>query len=168
MAELLGADDYQIISAWELRTYMTDVLLRDSDVFSMAHSLEVRVPFVDRPLLEWLWPQPDYFKQRPGGAKRALADAVADFVPAAIRHRPKQGFTLPFALWMRRELRPFLDATFAPDSLAACPWLDAAAARQQWLDYLAGNDSRAWSRVWSLAVLIAFANRPAPAAAEAA
>ena len=168
VAELLGADDYQIISAWELRTYMTDVLLRDTDVFSMAHSLEVRVPFVDRPLLEWLWPQPDYFKQRPGGAKRVLADAVADLVPAAIRHRPKQGFTLPFALWMRRELRPFLDATFAPDSLAACPWLDAAAARQQWLDYLAGNDSRAWSRVWSLAVLIAFANRPAPAAAEAA
>lgn len=168
VGELLGADDFQIISAWELRTYMADVLLRDSDVFSMAHSLELRVPFVDRPLLEWLWPQADYFKRRPGGAKQALADAVADVVPAAIRQRAKQGFTLPFALWMRRELRPFLDATFAPDSLAACPWLDAAAARQQWLDFLAGSDSRAWSRVWSLAVLIAFANRTSATGERAA
>lgn len=161
VAELLGADDFQIVSAWELRTYMADVLLRDSDVFSMACSLELRVPFVDRPLLDWLWPQPDYFKQAPDGSKRALADAVADIVPAAIRTRRKQGFTLPFPEWMRAELRPFLDATFAPDALGACPWLDAAAVRRLWSDYLAARDSRAWSRVWSLAVLVAFANRPA-------
>lgn len=163
VAELLGADDFQTISAWELRTYMTDVLLRDSDVFSMTHSLELRVPFVDRPLLEWLWPQADYFKHGQGGIKRALADAVSDVVPAAIRTRPKQGFTLPFATWMRAELRPFLDATFSRDSLAACPWLDAPVVQQLWTDYLAANDTRAWSRVWSLAVLIAFANRSAPA-----
>lgn len=160
VAELLGADDFQIISAWELRTYMTDVLLRDSDVFSMAHSLELRVPFVDRPLLDWLWPQPDYFKQRDGTPKRALADAVADIVPATILARPKQGFTLPFAIWMRAELRPFLEQVFSPDALAACPWLDAVEARQLWHEFLAGRDPRAWSRVWSLAVLIAFANRP--------
>jgi asparagine synthase (glutamine-hydrolysing) len=162
VGELLGADDYQIISAWEMRTYMTDVLLRDSDVFSMAHSLELRVPFVDLPLLEWLWPQPAYFKHPPGEAKRALADAVADVVPAAIRNRPKQGFTLPFAHWMRAELRPFLDETFSPGSLAACPWLEPTSVQMLWMNYLAGRDPRAWSRVWSLAVLIAFANRAAP------
>ena len=157
--ELAGADPFQVISAWELRTYMTDVLLRDSDVFSMAHSLELRVPFVDRVLLEWLWPQPNWFKYDPRRTKRALADATADFVPAAIRHRKKQGFTLPFALWMRGELKPFLDETFSRSSLAACPWLDANEAARLWTDYLAHHDTRAWSRVWSLAVLIAFANR---------
>lgn len=159
VGELLGADDSQIISAWEMRTYMTDVLLRDSDVFSMRHSLELRVPFIDLPLLDWLWPQPDYFKHPPGGTKRALADAVADVVPAAIRLRPKQGFTLPFAQWMRAELKPFLHETFSSDSLAACPWLDPVVVQSLWADYLAGRDPRAWSRVWSLAVLIAFANR---------
>ncbi len=157
--ELIGADAFQVISAWELRTYMTDVLLRDSDVFSMAHSLELRVPFVDRVLLEWLWPQPHWFKFDPSRQKRALADATADLVPAAIRHRPKQGFTLPFALWMRGELKPFLDETFSRSSLAACPWLDVNEAARLWQDYLAQRDPRAWSRVWSLAVLIAFANR---------
>jgi asparagine synthase (glutamine-hydrolysing) len=157
--ELAGADAFQIVSAWESRTYMADTLLRDSDVFSMAHSLELRVPFVDRVLLEWLWPQPAWFKYDPRITKRALADATADIVPAAIRNRPKQGFTLPFAKWMRAELRAFLDDTFSPTSLAACPWLDGAAVASVWRDYLTGGDNRAWSRVWTLAMLIAFVNR---------
>ena len=157
--DLIGADEFQIVSAWELRTYMADVLLRDSDVFSMAHSLELRVPFVDRVLLEWLWPQPAHFKYDPRFPKRALADATADLVPAAIRHRRKQGFALPFARWMLAELRPFLEETFSPPSLAACPWLEPAAAAQTWADYKTSGDPRAWSRVWTLAVLIAFANR---------
>jgi asparagine synthase (glutamine-hydrolysing) len=160
--QLAGADPFQVISAWELRTYMTDVLLRDSDVFSMAHSLELRVPFVDRVLLEWLWPQPAWFKYDPRRSKGALADATADLIPAAIRQRPKRGFTLPFALWMRAELKPFLDETFSARSLAACPWLEAGAVTQLWQGYLAGGDTRAWSRVWTLAMLVAFANRREP------
>lgn len=163
VGELLGADEFQIISAWELRTYMTDVLLRDSDVFSMAHSLELRVPFVDTLLLEWLWPQATAFKYHPRDMKRALADAVADVVPAVIRHRPKQGFTLPFARWMRAELRPFLEETFSTASLARCPWIETPAAQTLWREFLTGRDARAWSRVWTIAVLIAFANRPIPA-----
>jgi asparagine synthase (glutamine-hydrolysing) len=159
--ELIGADAFQVISAWELRTYMADVLLRDSDVFSMANSLELRVPFVDRVLLEWLWPQPDYFKYDPRRQKRALADAVADLVPTAIRDRPKQGFALPFAQWMLGELRPFLEETFSATSLDSCPWLDTVATAQVWTNYKIQSDPRAWSRVWTIAVLIAFANRPA-------
>ena len=158
-AELIGASSFQIISAWELRTYMTDVLLRDSDVMSLSHSLELRVPFVDRVLLEWLWPQHDYFKYDPRVGKRALADATADLLPAAIRNRRKQGFSLPFAQWMQAELRPFLEDTFSPASLATCPWLQPAAATQVWQDFKIKGDTRAWSRVWTLAVLIAFANR---------
>ena len=159
IAELDGADEFQVISAWELRTYMTDVLLRDSDVFSMANSLELRVPFVDTPLLSWLWPQRAEFKYDPAQTKRALADATADIVPTAIRRRAKQGFTLPFAQWMCAELRPFLDETFSPASLANCPWLDASAVQQRWQTFLAGHDPRSWSRVWTVAMLVAFANR---------
>jgi asparagine synthase (glutamine-hydrolysing) len=159
-AELIGADDFQIVSAWELRTYMADVLLRDSDVFSMAHSLEVRVPFVDTVLLDWLWPQAPHFKRDPAAPKRALADAVADLVPEAIRLRPKQGFTLPFARWMKAELRPFLEECFSDAALARCPWLNLTTARQVWREYQQSQDLRAWSRVWTLAVLVAFTNRP--------
>ncbi|WP_438482703.1 asparagine synthase (glutamine-hydrolyzing) [Oleiharenicola lentus] len=158
-SELLGADPFQIISAWELRTYMADTLLRDSDVFSMAHSLELRVPFVDKVLLEWLWPQPAHFKYDPRIIKRALADATSDVVPAAIRNRRKQGFALPFAHWMVAELRPFLDETFSAASLANCPWLDASTTMAVWHDFKNKRGTHSWSRVWTLAVLIAFANR---------
>lgn len=157
--ELAGADDFQIVSAWELRTYMANVLLRDSDVMSMANSLELRVPFVDTRLVEWLWPQPDYFKRDPRLTKRVLADAVADVVPLSIRRRPKQGFTLPFPLWMKKELRPFLEDTFAPSALSKCPWLDAPTVSRLWTDFQKGTDNRSWSRVWTVAMLVAFANR---------
>jgi asparagine synthase (glutamine-hydrolysing) len=159
-AELAGADQFQIISAWELRTYMADVLLRDSDVMSMAHSLELRVPFIDAPFVQWLWAQPARFK-RGGSTKAALTEALRDLLPADIRRRPKRGFTLPFAVWMRRELKPFLGDTFSTESLGRSALLDVGAVQAFWRDFLAGHDDRQWSRVWSLAILVAFLNRPA-------
>lgn len=158
-AELAGADPFSIISAWEFRTYMADVLLRDSDVMSMRHSLELRVPFVDRPLLEWFWHQPARFKLRRGLSKPALAEAVADVLPPGTATRPKQGFTLPFAIWMRGALRPFLDDTFSEASVARSGFFNTSAVRARWLGFLAKDDPREWSRIWSLAVLIAFLNR---------
>ncbi len=158
-AELADAGFFELASAWELRTYMADVLLRDSDVMSMRHSLELRVPFVDRPLMEWLWRQPARFKSDPGRPKSALAAAAADVLPPGISRRPKKGFTLPFAVWMRRELRPFLEETFAPASIARSGLFAAGAVQDCWRNFLAGHDARQWSRVWSLAVLIAFVNR---------
>ncbi|PTY04685.1 asparagine synthase (glutamine-hydrolyzing) [Opitutaceae bacterium EW11] len=157
--ELDGQDPFSVISAWEFRTYMADVLLRDSDVMSMRHSLELRVPFVDRPLLEWFWHQPQRFKIHGTKPKAALAEAVADILPAGAAQRPKQGFTLPFALWMRGPLRPFLDETFAEASVARSGFFNTEAVQARWRGFLANDDPREWSRVWSLAVLIAFLNR---------
>ncbi len=154
---------FEISSAWELRTYMTDVLLRDSDVMSMRHSLELRVPFVDRVLLEWLWQQPAAWKAGRGDPKASLLAAVRDLVPPGLAHRRKRGFTLPLAVWMKRELRPFLDATFADDSVDRSGLFRRAAVQQLWRDFMAGNDTRKWSRVWSIAMLVQFANRqPTP------
>lgn len=158
--ELAGVDAFETISAWEIRTYMADVLLRDSDVMSMRHSLELRVPFVDRPLIEWLWHQPNRFKSTPGQPKSALANAVADLLPPGLAGRPKRGFTLPFAVWMKRELRPFLDETFSAASVGRSSLFDSANVGRMYQSFLANEDSREWSRVWSLAMAIAFVNRP--------
>jgi asparagine synthase (glutamine-hydrolysing) len=157
--ELLGADEAQIVSAWEMRTYMADVLLRDSDVFSMANSLELRVPFVDRNFVEWWWNQPNQFRYQPDRLKGALADAVGDLVPAEIRGRRKQGFGLPYPVWMQGDLKPFLEDAFSSSSLQKCPWLDIGAVQSEWRTYTEGHDRHNWPRVWTLAVLIAFANR---------
>ncbi len=143
--ELSGADLFQIISGWELRTYMADTLLRDSDVFSMAHSLELRVPFVDR-VLEGSGPSP-----RGSSTTRAASSAPSPtppptFVPAAA-HRPKQGFALPFARWMLAELRPsWRRPSHQPRSLLPSEPTPARsrACRQ---NYTTQKDPRAWSRV---------------------
>lgn len=158
-SELQNTGVMRTVSAWEMRTYMTDVLLSDSDVFSMANSIELRTPFVDSPLVRWLWQQPEEFVYTPGRTKGALADAMVDYLPASTRERPKVGFTLPFALWMRGPLREFLESAFSKNSLDNCPWLEARAVRSLWDDYLQHDNARNWSRVWSLAMLISFANR---------
>jgi asparagine synthase (glutamine-hydrolysing) len=158
-ADLAGADAFDVVSAWELRTYMTDVLLRDSDVMSMRHSLELRVPFVDRPLIEWLWRQPARFKHDARLPKAALYEAARDLLPPGLADRRKRGFTLPFAVWMRRELRPFLEETFSAASVSRSGLFAGDPVQRFWRDFLAGADTRQWSRVWSLAVLIDFVNR---------
>lgn len=157
--ELNGSDPFTAISAWELRTYMADVLLRDSDVMSMWHSLELRVPFVDRPLIEWFWRQPARFKTGGARPKAALAEAIKDLLPPGALERPKRGFTLPFAIWMRGPLRAFLDDVFSAASIDRSGFFNTPGVQRRWQDFLTGNDTREWSRVWSLAVLIAFLNR---------
>ncbi len=163
-ADLHDADLFSIAGAAELRGYMTDVLLRDSDVMSMRHSLELRVPFVDRPLVRWLADQPTAFKHTPAQPKSALADAVRDLLPPDLLARKKRGFTLPYAVWMRGPLKPFLEETFSSASVGRSGLFDVHAVQTKWQKFLAGNDTIAWSRVWSLAILVAFINRPRPAA----
>ncbi len=162
-AELGHVDLFFITSAAELRGYMGDVLLRDSDVMSMRHSLELRVPFVDRPLVDWLARQPTAFKHTPAHPKSALADAVRDLLPPELLTRPKRGFTLPFAQWMRGPLKPFLEDTFSATSVGRSGLFATDAVQSRWRGFLAGTDTREWSRVWSLAILVAFVNRPRPA-----
>jgi asparagine synthase (glutamine-hydrolysing) len=153
---------FDVVSAWELRTYMTDVLLRDSDTMSMRHSLELRVPLVDRPLIEWLWRQPAEFKSNSRRPKSALHDALKDILPPDMAQRKKWGFSLPMTVWMKRELRPFLDETFSDANIGRSGLFATPAVRQSWNHFLQSDDTREWSRLWSLAVMIAFANRRQP------
>jgi asparagine synthase (glutamine-hydrolysing) len=169
LRENLGdANPFATASAWELRGYMADLLLRDSDMMSMAHSLELRVPFVDRPFVEWLWRQPTAWRNTPHQPKSVLATAARDVLPPELLTRAKRGFTFPFPLWMRRELRPWLDATLSTENVRRSGLLDPAGVAALCQPFLAGRDDRAWSRVWSTAMLVAFVNRGAPRPAPAA
>jgi asparagine synthase (glutamine-hydrolysing) len=86
----------------ELTRYMRNQLLRDSDVMSMAWSLELRVPFADRKLVEMMQRIPATLRLARG--KKILLDAVPE-IPAWLRERPKQGFTFPFKDWITAEWR---------------------------------------------------------------
>ncbi|MFT3782008.1 MAG: asparagine synthase (glutamine-hydrolyzing) [Nibricoccus sp.] len=157
--ELGDSAPTEVVSAWELRAYMADVLLRDSDTMSMQHSLELRVPFIDRPLIEWLWNQKPRYKYTPDAPKHALARAVKDVVPKETAERPKRGFTLPFDQWMRGPLRPFLEDTFTLSNITKSGLFNGAGVQSRWQSFITGDDPREWSRVWTLAITVAFVNR---------
>ena len=100
-----GMSASDAVAQLEIERYMRNQLLRDSDVFSMAFSLELRVPFVDRKLVESAARIPAPQRLRKG--KRLLVEAVPE-IPEWVVNRKKQGFVFPFANWMRAEWRTIL------------------------------------------------------------
>ena len=148
-----SADIVNAISRLELNGYMTNTLLRDTDAMSMAHSLEVRVPFVDVKIVDYVLSLPGDWKLRNGNAKPLLADALNDLLPRDFLARPKMGFTLPFEKWLQQNLRREVSSVLEdPNSLTA-PALTSEAVRNIWRDFLEKPRAVGWSRPWSLYVL---------------
>ncbi len=143
------ADVVNTISELELRGYMTNTLLRDTDAMSMAHSLEVRVPLVDVKVVEFALSLPGKWKLNGNGvAKPLLADALADLLPPELMARPKMGFTLPFEKWMQGRLRSEIESVFSNGN-----YLDAHTVRNIWRKFLKNPRAIGWTRPWSLYVL---------------
>jgi len=136
------------VARLESRLYLGSQLLRDLDVMSMAHGLEVRVPFVDHDLVERVWPElalhPDLMI-----GKRLLAGTLERPLPDAIVRHPKQGFTLPFGRWMGGELGPFVQDGMR--RLSDAGWIASEAPDRVWAAWRSG--AAHWSRPWGLSVL---------------
>jgi len=139
------------ISWLELRTYMASTLLRDADGMSMRHSLEVRVPFLDHPLVECALAAADADEAGVERPKALLISALGDLLPAEVVDQRKRTFTLPWEEWMRGALRGRLATAFAEWSPRLEAQVSATAARGVWESFLAGKTS--WSRPWALYVL---------------
>jgi asparagine synthase (glutamine-hydrolysing) len=139
-------------TAWlEMRCYMASTLLRDTDSVSMARSLEVRVPLLDTPLVEFVNSLPDAARRRAGTQKALLVEALAGRLPEEILGQRKKTFTLPWEEWLRGPLRPRLDNSFADIAPSLAPHLRAEGVRSVWTAFLEGQTS--WSRPWALYVL---------------
>jgi asparagine synthase (glutamine-hydrolysing) len=102
-----AGDDVGRAIETDVNTYLPGDLLPKVDITTMAHSLEARSPFLDHHLLEWAAGLPTRMKVRPGGTKLILKRAVADWLPPEVMNRPKMGFGVPLAAWLRGELRDY-------------------------------------------------------------
>ena len=127
------------------------VLMRDTDAVSMAQSLEVRLPLLDTPVVEFVGSLPDAARRRPGAQKALLVEALGDLLPQEILAQRKRTFTLPWEEWLRGPLRARMDKSFADPAPRLGAYLRPGGARSVWTDFLAGKTS--WSRPWSLYVL---------------
>lgn len=133
----------------EISTYMQNVLLRDTDQMSMASALEVRVPFLDYKLVEYVLGVPDKFKY-PHTPKKLLTDSLKDLLPAEIINRKKMGFVLPWQLWMKHELKQFCEENLKQlENLG----FNQNVINNMWQAFLKGNPQITWSRIWPLVAL---------------
>ncbi|EGQ9502951.1 asparagine synthetase B, partial [Vibrio cholerae] len=94
------------VSFMERKLYMQGQLLRDSDVFGMAHSLEIRVPFLDNNLVDYITKVKTSYKFGKNN-KQILADIAKKHLPNDIIERPKMGFVLPFEIWFINNIELF-------------------------------------------------------------
>jgi asparagine synthase (glutamine-hydrolysing) len=153
-APLTGVGVLQQVSLLELTGYMRETLLRDSDAFSMAHALELRVPFVDREVMGAAFAGVDCFELSDGEPKPLLAAAVRDLIPEDVWNRPKQGFVLPFADWMRGPLASEVGNALGDADRLDAVGLHPATVRDVWSRYLRGDAGMTWSRPWALYALV--------------
>jgi asparagine synthase (glutamine-hydrolysing) len=141
-----------------LTRYLADDILVKADRASMAASLEVRAPFLDTAVVEYALRLPWRQKLGPWRTKRLLRAALSGVIPDAILRRPKKGFGIPVAAWIRGPLRPLFEDLFSKESLAASGVLAPKSARAL-LD--AHLQARADLRkpLWTLAVFLLWQRR---------
>jgi asparagine synthase (glutamine-hydrolysing) len=150
-------DRFTRVSWLELRSYLVNTLLRDTDAVSMHHSLEVRVPFLDGPLVEYVLELPEALKRNPARPKALLVEALKDLLPAEVVNQAKRTFTFPWETWLRGKLGERVAVQLGDWSPALESRLDARFAQAVWKDFLRGRTT--WSRPWSLYVLNEWAKR---------
>ena len=130
---------------FETKRYLHDQLLRDADVFSMAHSLELRVPLLDHALVERCCRIPAAARLSAEVNKPQLLQAAGHPALEAAARRPKRGFTFPFAVWMRRH------SEVLEQQALAGPALEPGAVRACWRQFRQGRLH--WSRAWATTVV---------------
>ncbi len=168
--DLAGADALpaaglvERVSAICLCGYAQNQLLRDIDAVSMAHSLEVRVPYLDPAVTDLALSLPSSAKlgdisglsdplYRPygeTGAKRILIDAGRGLLPEGMALRRKRGFGMPFESWLKGPLRDVMEDTLAARAVRRRGLFDAGAVAAARADFLAGRAP--WTRPWLLMV----------------
>ncbi|NJD24016.1 MAG: asparagine synthase (glutamine-hydrolyzing) [Betaproteobacteria bacterium] len=147
-----------------LNGYTRNQLLRDIDACSMAHSLEVRVPFLDVELADFAFSLPVSSKlamnprtldpaasYTESGVKRVICDVARKYLPREFfDHRAKRGFSLPYADWLRGPMSAVLEDTLSWNSVEAAGLFDPAMVRGVHVDFLEGR--RPWNHPWLLMV----------------
>lgn len=142
------------ITGLESEMFLGDRLLRDMDSVSMAHSIEVRVPFVDTVLSDSIAGLTDIDRYFPVGEKRVLRRQSEAVLPDSFFSRPKRGFEFPMDKWMRGPLRPLLESRLLDSDQCAALGLRAGEIAKYWRHYIDRPGAIYWTRPWALFSLL--------------
>lgn len=138
------------VSAAEYIGYTQQTLLKDTDQMSMAVSLEVREPFFDHDLVEYMLQVPDNIKF-PLYPKSLLVESVKPLLPDEIVHRRKQGFLFPWPEWMKQQLKQFCETRI--ERLSQRDFINGPNLKTYWKRFLKNDPTVRWSELWLFVVL---------------
>lgn len=159
------SDPLSLVQYLDMKTYLVGDILTKVDRASMAHSVEVREPLLDHPLMEWLAGLPPDLKLRGREGKFLFKKALEPYLPADILYRPKMGFAVPLAGWFRGPLRQRVrDAVLGPVLLDS-GYFNAHFLRRMVDEHQSGARDYGVP-LWSLLMLEAFLRRVMGAAAS--
>ena len=151
----LGPVDYMM--AQDSLTYLPDDILVKVDRAAMANSLEGRIPFLDHRLIELSWHMPLSIKIREGKGKWLLRSLLYDYVPKQLVDRPKAGFAVPLAKWLRGDLREWAESLLDEQALKSTGFFDAKKLRAVWQAHLSGQHDYQY-QLWGPLMLLAWQN----------
>jgi asparagine synthase (glutamine-hydrolysing) len=167
-ARLSGTDDpLALIQYLDLKTYLVGDINTKVDRASMAHSLEVREPLMDHPLVEWLATLPAALKIRGGEGKFLLKKAMEPRLPQDVLYRPKMGFSVPLARWFRGPLRQRVRDAVLGERLAATGWFHRPYLEHLVSAHQAGTSDYS-APLWTLLMFEAFLRNVADSPASRA
>ncbi len=148
-AETAGAEPLARLQDVDLGIYLVDDLLVKTDRSSMAHSLELRVPFLDNEVAAMALGLATPLKVRGLAKKRLLRQALAPLLPKQVLRGPKQGFSIPVAAWLRGPLQGFARETLSAETVARQGWLDPATVTALLDRHCAGREDLS-RQLWGL------------------
>jgi asparagine synthase (glutamine-hydrolysing) len=138
------------LSVLEWQKYLMPVLLRDTDQMGMAHSLEIREPFMDYQLIEYLLSLPDAYKLG-NQPKQLLVDAMGGLLPNEIVNRPKMGFVLPYEVWLKTDLKDYVKQGLS--YIKSHQAFNTEYVAYLETNYFENHFHIRWNMIWILAVL---------------
>jgi asparagine synthase (glutamine-hydrolysing) len=147
-----GLDPLSRILYVDTKTWLPNDILVKMDRMAMANSLEVRSPLLDHHVIEFAATLPSDLKYRRGTSKYLLKRYAERRVPPSVIHRPKMGFSIPLAAWLRGELRPLAADLLLSDRALERGYFQPDAVRAMWSRHQEGRRNQA-HHLWALMML---------------